>query len=60
LGKYRYLMPLDEAMRKQIEPLRKPYPKREKATIEPSAIHAEEGGEAPTFTLQPKAELING
>jgi hypothetical protein len=28
LGKYRYLMPLDDAMRKQIEPLRKPYPKR--------------------------------
>ena len=27
-GKYRYLYPLDSAMRKQIEPLRKPYPKR--------------------------------
>jgi len=27
-GKHRYLMPLDEAMRKQIEPLAKPYPKR--------------------------------
>lgn len=27
-SKYRYLMPLDEAMRRQIEPLRKPYPKR--------------------------------
>jgi len=26
--KHRYLMPLDKAMRKQIEPLRKPYPKR--------------------------------
>jgi len=26
--KYRYLMPLDAEMRKQIEPLRKPYPKR--------------------------------
>jgi len=27
-SKYRYLFPLDDAMRKQIEPLRKPYPKR--------------------------------
>ena len=27
-GKHRYLMPLDKEMRKQIEPLRKPYPKR--------------------------------
>jgi hypothetical protein len=27
-GKHRYLMPLDDAMRLQIEPLRKPYPKR--------------------------------
>lgn len=27
--KHRYLYPLDRAMRKQIEPLRKPYPKRE-------------------------------
>ncbi len=30
-GKHRYLYPLDDAMRKQIEPLRKPYPKREHA-----------------------------
>ena len=28
LDKYRYLYPLDPAMRAQIEPLRKPYPKR--------------------------------
>ena len=27
-GKHRYVMPLDKKMRKQIEPLRKPYPKR--------------------------------
>ncbi len=27
-GKHKYLMPLDKAMRKQIEPLAKPYPKR--------------------------------
>lgn len=29
LPKHKYLMPLDDAMRKQIEPLRQPYPKRE-------------------------------
>ncbi len=29
LGKHRYLYPLDRAMRKQIAPLAKPYPKRE-------------------------------
>lgn len=28
LWKHKYLMPLDDAMRRQIEPLRKPYPKR--------------------------------
>lgn len=28
LGKFRYLMPLDKAMRRQIIPLAKPYPKR--------------------------------
>ncbi len=30
--KYRYLYPLDDAMRRQIEPLRRPYPKRERAS----------------------------
>lgn len=29
-GKYRYLYPLDKKMRKQIEQLRKPYPKPDK------------------------------
>lgn len=32
-GKHRYLMPLDAEMRKQIEPLAKPYPKREKQAM---------------------------
>jgi len=31
--KYKYLMPLDDEMRKQIEPLRKPYPKRPKQAM---------------------------
>lgn len=30
-GKHRYLYPLDDDMRRQIEPLRQPYPKREHA-----------------------------
>lgn len=32
-SKHRYLMPLDDAMRKQIAPLAKPYPKRVKQAI---------------------------
>ena len=28
-GKRKYLMPMDKKMRKQIEPLRKPYPKND-------------------------------
>lgn len=31
--KHRYLMPLDDEMRARIEPLRKPYPKREKQAM---------------------------
>jgi hypothetical protein len=49
-GKHKYLMPLDDAMRARIEPLRKPYPKRPKqaTTSFPEAC----GGAAPTRTLQ--------
>ena len=32
-GKHRYLMPLDDEMRRRIEPLRKPYPKRPKQAM---------------------------
>lgn len=50
--KLRYLMPLDDEMRKQIEPLRKPYPKRVRSVdSDTSAIHAEMGGANPTRTL---------
>ena len=49
-GKHKYLMPLDDAMRAQIEPLRKPYPKRAKQA---SASDQDVcGGAAPTCTLQ--------
>lgn len=38
-GKHRYLMPLDAAMRKQIAPLAKPYPKRTTRTKEQDTGH---------------------
>jgi hypothetical protein len=49
-GKHRYLMPLDEAMRAQIAPLAKPYPKRakEQDAEHPSAL----GSATLTRTLQ--------
>ena len=49
-GKHRYLYPLDEPMRRQIEPLRKPYPKRPKQAT--SSDQEDSGGAAPTRTLQ--------
>ena len=49
-GKHRYLMPLDDEMRKQIEPLRQPYPKRPKQATPPD--QGDSGGAAPTRTLQ--------
>lgn len=50
-GKLRYLMPLDDAMRVQIEPLRKPYPKRAPVSGT-SGSQPEAGGANPTRTLQ--------
>lgn len=49
-GKHRYLMPLDAEMRKQIEPLAKPYPKRTKKQDVES--HSTLGGAIPTRALQ--------
>jgi hypothetical protein len=48
--KHKYLMPLDEAMRAQIAPLAKPYPKRakEQDAEHPSAL----GSATLTRTLQ--------
>lgn len=51
--KYKYLMPLDDAMRKQIEPLRKPYPKRPKVAgpeVPPPAGPCNSDPDAPTLT----------
>lgn len=49
-GKHRYLMPIDDEMRKQILPLSKPYPKR--VTKANSSDQLESGGAVPTHTLQ--------
>jgi hypothetical protein len=51
-GKHRYLFPLDDEMRRQIEPLRKPYPKRAVSIAsDVPANHAGEGGVTPTTAL---------
>lgn len=59
LPKYKYLMPLDEEMRKKVESLGKPYPKRagSKDNVA-SGFQSEEGGAIPTPALQVKIEAI--
>jgi len=60
-GKYRYLMPLDKDMAKQIESLRKPYPKKSCAgseTVTRQAIQLEEGGSIPTPALNEAPHAI--
>lgn len=50
--KHKYLFPLDDAMRKQIEPLRKPYPKRERGETDSAAgSNPQTGGASPTRSL---------
>lgn len=39
-GKHRYLMPLDDIMRAKIQPLAKPYPKRDKQAMDATSITA--------------------
>lgn len=54
-SKHRYLMPLDNEMRKQILPLSKPYPKRAGSdTSDTPAFQAGEGGSLPTPALHSK------
>jgi hypothetical protein len=50
-GKYKYIYPLDAAMRAQIEPLRKPYPKRVKHPSDAPVVQAGEDGAAPIDAL---------
>ena len=55
--KIKYLYPLDNEMRKQIEPLRKPYPKRGRGEIDNAPQSNEEtGGASPTRPLSIKAD----
>tara|TARA_R110002110_G_scaffold118403_1_gene292234 strand:- start:114 stop:509 length:396 start_codon:yes stop_codon:yes gene_type:complete len=42
-SKYRYLMPLDKAMKEQIKPLAKPYPKREKQAMDTFQVSQRRG-----------------
>lgn len=57
--KHKYVMPLDDGMRKQIAPLAKPYPKRSRAEgvdSDTPAVHAGEGGAIPTSALHRGAD----
>lgn len=52
-GKRRYIMPLDDEMRKQIAPLAKPYPKPCVTSVDSDTAesHSAKGGASPTVTL---------
>jgi hypothetical protein len=55
LFKYKYLYPLDDDMKRQIEPLKKPYPKRAQSIeVMRPANQPEEGGSTPTCALHDK------
>lgn len=55
--KHRYLMPLDDEMRRKIEPLRKPYPKRERSADSGTPGNQSGGGGAsPTRSLHTSGE----
>lgn len=65
-SKYRYLYPLDRAMRKQIAPLAKPYPKRDTRGLgerdNAPGSNRETGGASPTspLPLDQQPRLISG
>jgi hypothetical protein len=57
MSKHRYLYPLDSAMRSQIEPLRKSYPKRGTGEIDNAPRpNVETGGARPTVPLSKELE----
>jgi hypothetical protein len=59
LWKHKYLFPLDDAMRKQIEPLHKPYPKRERGEIDSAPqSNAETEGASPIRSLLYSGESV--
>jgi hypothetical protein len=52
-AKHRYLLPLDDEMRVQLEALKQKYPKRVGSeTVDTSVVQTEKGGATPTSTLQ--------
>ncbi len=59
-GKHRYLYPLDDDMRRQIEPLRKPYPKRADSVNSSTAgVQPDGGGANPTSALLHEPEAAD-
>jgi hypothetical protein len=51
-GKHRYVFPFDPIIKKKVELIAKPYPKRaESIVVDAPAIHAGEGGAEPTSAL---------
>lgn len=57
LQKFKYAMPLDAEMRRQIEPLAKPYPKRAGSIgVDAPGDQPGEGGSTPTPALQKRCE----
>ena len=60
-AKLRYLYPLDKAMRRQIEPLRQPYPKRVTSIgSDVPAVQAGEPGASPRVTLSKAKKVKHG
>ena len=58
--KHKYLMPLDEAMKRKVEPLRKPYPKRAgSSSVEHSDSIGEVGGSIPTPALNSSKSCVS-
>lgn len=56
-GKYKYLYPLDQDMKRRIEPLRKPYPKRAGSIAgDAPDFQSGEGGSIPTPALKTATE----
>jgi hypothetical protein len=59
-GKHRYLMPLDDEMRRQVQSLAKPYPKRTRAVSKENVaatFQVAEGGANPTTALQIQSQI---
>lgn len=60
MWKHKYLYPLDEAMKRKIEPLRKPYPKRAgSSSVEHSDSIGEVGGSIPTPALNSSKSCVS-